>query len=314
MNDVSKLTSNKILIVDDDPKLLAGVRRTLRREFDIDTASNGLEALEALDNHGPYTVIVSDNRMPGIGGFELLKELVFRAPDTIRIMLTGCSDQNTAIEAINEGRIFRFLNKPCSADTLKAAITDAIEEFNLAAERNRLETELQKMAFVDELTGANNRRRFFELGQEEFDRACRFKRPLSVLMVDADHFKSFNDEYGHATGDIVLKNVAASIGGSLREADILGRYGGEEFVAVLVETDHSTAAVVAERVRKAVEQMAINTPNGNLSVTVSIGLATTNSQDGTLTALIERADAALYQAKENGRNRVGVADRFELTI
>ena len=175
-----------------------------------------------------------------------------------------------------------------------------------AVQNAQLFTQVQRLALTDPLTGINNRRHFFELALAEFERARRYGRPLSALMLDLDNFKDNNDKYGHLVGDEILREVAARCAQNLREADILGRYGGEEFVCLLPETDVEDARNVAERVRRRVADVPIITRAGSIPVTVSIGASELNRSNNDVLSLIEQADAALYESKQGGRNQVVV--------
>jgi len=296
--------SSKVLIVDDDPNVLSGFRRHMRNRLTIHAVCNGKEALEALEGEGPFAVIVADMRMPGMSGVQLLGEFVRRAPDTSRIMLTGCGEQETAKEAVNEGNIFRFLTKPCPPETLVKVIEEAIEEHIRIVQEREHVIELQESAFTDELTGVGNRRHFLELARHEIRRARRSGKPLSAVMLDADFFKKVNDNFGHQVGDEVLRMLARICEESLRESDVLGRYGGEEFAILFPETDVIKAKDVAERIRKAVAAEVVETEDGPVRITVSMGVASGMGKDVGIDAILERADAALYVAKENGRDRV----------
>ncbi|GLR64245.1 sensor domain-containing diguanylate cyclase [Marinospirillum insulare] len=166
---------------------------------------------------------------------------------------------------------------------------------------------LTHRANFDALTGINNRRAFFELGEKELKQAHRQAIPLVALMADADHFKKVNDTYGHAVGDLVLKDLAKTLTNTLRDVDICGRIGGEEFAVLLPHTPEEEALEVAERLREALAARKVPLPDGNtLSFTVSVGLALLTTEDQHLDKLMQKADLALYQAKEQGRNRVVV--------
>jgi diguanylate cyclase (GGDEF)-like protein len=173
-------------------------------------------------------------------------------------------------------------------------------------ERKRMESLLHNMAMLDPLTNLYNRRQFYSLAKSEIERAKRYGHALSVLMIDLDHFKKINDQYGHLAGDQVLITVAQTIKAGLRENDVVGRYGGEEFVALLPETTADQAYEVSERIRRAVSETRFETSTGTASVTMSIGVADWSAEmantGSDLDLLLGRADRALYCAKDHGRN------------
>lgn len=169
----------------------------------------------------------------------------------------------------------------------------------------RLTAEIEQMASTDALTGLCNRRQFFTLAQAEFERARRYGHPLSLVMLDVDHFKHVNDTHGHGVGDEVLRAVARRIVDGMRQADIAARYGGEEFVIMLPETPGAAATqMFGERLRSRVSDAPIDTSAGRLEVTISMGVATVQADRETLANALKRADEALYAAKRAGRNRV----------
>ncbi len=164
--------------------------------------------------------------------------------------------------------------------------------------------------YLDSLTGVYIRDLILRLAEMEFDQSRRYKLPLTVMMLDIDHFKKVNDTYGHSTGDAVLKSTAQVFSTNLRKADIIGRYGGEEFLVILPVTGELGATLLAKRLLKVVSENVIKSKKHSVTVTVSIGIATfdpQSSQDDNVNALIDRADKALYEAKNGGRNtfRVG---------
>lgn len=178
-------------------------------------------------------------------------------------------------------------------------------------ERKRLEQELQaalgrarEMASTDELTGLNNRRAFFELGEQSFRQARRSGRSMAVIMLDIDHFKRINDTHGHQVGDRVLQALADTLRPLLREADILGRLGGEEFAVILSDTGLGPATAIAERLRRVIEAMAVEQEPEPIRFTASFGVAAGSAADLNLDRLLGEADQALYKAKRAGRNRV----------
>jgi len=169
------------------------------------------------------------------------------------------------------------------------------------ARRTELEEKLLYQAHTDELTGANNRRYFMQLGREEISRSLRYDRPLSLLLLDLDHFKVINDKFGHDTGDEVLRSFSWLCRRTLREPDILGRLGGEEFAVLIPEESINGALKTAERLRAAVEEEFAATP---YHLTVSIGVTEIQHSDSTISDLLKRADAMMYKAKDQGRNQV----------
>jgi len=174
--------------------------------------------------------------------------------------------------------------------------------------RKRAERALRELATQDPLTGVSNRRRFFEAARHEFERARRHKRPLSILMLDVDEFKGVNDCHGHAAGDMMLKALCTVLQASVRKIDFVGRLGGEEFGVLLPEAELPVAAQIAERCRRAVEASVARDGGKELKFTASFGVAALSDADGSAEDCLRRADAALYRAKQRGRNRVESGD------
>ena len=171
--------------------------------------------------------------------------------------------------------------------------------------RKKMEEELQRLATTDTLTGILNRRQFFILAEQEVERSRRYDRTLALLLYDIDHFKQVNDTFGHQAGDIVLRELAKLVHEQLRRNDIEGRVGGEEFAVLLPETTISEAVVLAERIRGIIESFAINIGETSLHITASFGVTAVKENDVALDSIYKRADSALYEAKNAGRNRVG---------
>jgi diguanylate cyclase (GGDEF)-like protein len=180
----------------------------------------------------------------------------------------------------------------------------------LVFELERAHADLSQVAIRDSLTQLYNRRHFMDQLQVEAGRHFRTGEPMTLLMIDADRFKSINDAFGHGTGDRALQAIARACQASLRDYDVLARYGGEEFAALLPGTSRQEACDVAERIRTTVAGVQIETPNGGwVTVTVSIGISTLSSPDPECKQLFDSADSALYAAKNSGRNRWVVAER-----
>jgi diguanylate cyclase (GGDEF)-like protein len=187
------------------------------------------------------------------------------------------------------------------------------KQVSVALDNAQLIHELENLATTDSLTRLHNRRHFLERAEAEFERSRRYQRPLSIFLLDADHFKEINDTYGHDIGDQALRILATICRQNLRQLDVIGRYGGEEFVAFLPETSMAKAMEVAERLRVGVEGIDLEVPGGNVRLTVSIGVATATAQTDSIAALINEADRALYEAKRAGRNKV-VLSRSDLGV
>ena len=260
--------------------------------YDLNQFSQTLAALRA---GKPLTIMVNDPSIDRSDWEELIKNEV---KSTICVPMI-VSDQLLGYAEIWESRYERTW----SPEEVRLCQTTA----NLAAvaiENASLYQEMQHLAVTDALTGVYNRRGLFEIGQREVSRARRFVRPLSVVMLDIDHFKQINDVHSHAIGDTVLQTIVHQCQAYLRDMDILGRYGGEEFAILLPETDRMAGYQVAERLRMLIASNPVPTLNGPINVTVSMGVASATVEVEHLAVLLDRADTAMYAAKEAGRNRV----------
>jgi diguanylate cyclase (GGDEF)-like protein/PAS domain S-box-containing protein len=211
--------------------------------------------------------------------------------------------------ALYDGRGAWILARVAPLRDAAGQVVGAIEIIRDITEHKRLEEDLRQLTRLDPLTQLFNRRYFFTQAEQEYQRFRRYHRPMALCMIDIDHFKSVNDRHGHLVGDTVLCAVAQTLYDSLRQVDILARYGGEEFVVLLPETDLQTARASAERLRAAVAERRIETPNGPVSVTLSLGVvAVDNGRSMTLEQLLDAADQMLYRAKQAGRDRVEIWD------
>ena len=213
------------------------------------------------------------------------------------------------IEMISpEGETHTFLVSARPLMDLTAEIVGVVESYRDITERKQIEQELRRMAVTDPLTGAFNRRQFLERAQEEIERSRRYRTALTLIMIDIDHFKGVNDTFGHDAGDAVLIAMVAESKAQLRGSDIFCRLGGEEFAAILTHTPPDLGCLAAERLRQTLGALEVGTARGPVRFTVSIGVASMAAEAASLDQIMKRADDALYEAKQQGRNRVITAE------
>ena len=301
-----EIQTQTVLVVDDEPPNIQALGTLLKDEYRIQVANSGEKALAIVqDEAQPLPdLILLDIQMPGIDGYELCR-ILKEDPKTegiVVIFVTARDATSDEEHGLKLGAV-DYISKPISPAIVHARVDT---HMNLKRKTDMLE----RFALLDGLTGIHNRRYFDEQLEKEISRNIREDRPLSVIMMDIDHFKEFNDHYGHGAGDQCLKKVAHALTDTLsRPGDTLCRYGGEEFVALLPGNDGGGAGVVAERLREAVEALSIAHEYSSVSdvVTLSLGIAfaePAGEHKGTAESLIKRADEALYAAKRAGRNRV----------
>lgn len=290
--------SARILVVDDDPAVRDSIQEFLTIiNYRVDAAASAEEAMEVIRNKHA-DVIITDIMMEGMDGLELT-HFIKTHYDTDVIVMTGYTGDYTYEEAINKGAD-DFVFKPIKFEELKLRLKRVLRERRLAKERMLMLDQLQELAITDDLTKLFNSRHFYNQLENEVNRYQRYKRPFSILMIDLDHFKRFNDTYGHLEGDRILRQVGRKITSCMRTMDTAYRYGGEEFTVLLPETDCEAAVTVAERIKDAVNRETTGLID-EFSVTVSIGVTEYSDADS-ISALIKRADKAMYVAKQRGRN------------
>jgi two-component system, cell cycle response regulator len=220
------------------------------------------------------------------------------------VMLTGEDDQADKIEGLDLGAD-DYMTKPFHMPELIARIRAGLRIVALQNELIDANRRLAQLSITDGLTNLYNHRHFQDELAKHFTESMRYDRPLSLALIDIDFFKKVNDTWGHAVGDLVLKNVAAIFGDSIRHSDLAARYGGEEFGVIMPETEMEQAITFAEKIREIVEATPFETEETTVRVTVSIGISSVpHPTIKTPMALIEDADESLYRAKENGRNQV----------
>ena len=304
---------DRILVVDDHPDNVEIINARLSsRGFQVDTASNGQEALDRVQADPPHLILL-DVMMPLMDGYEVARRIKNdEALPYIPIILVTARDSTAdKVEGLDAGAD-DYLTKPINFPELEARVRSMLRIKRLQDELDQKNRELEvankrlrRLSITDGLTELFNHRHMHELLHEEFERTKRSSEPLAVVMLDLDRFKQVNDTYGHPTGDVILYETARLIDDSAREIDMVGRYGGEEFIAILPGTDEEAAAQFAERVRHAVEQYVYRDEATEVRMTLSAGVASFPSGDiDHPESLIKSADEALYSAKESGRNRV----------
>ena len=313
-------TAPLLLIVDDHEDNVDVLRARLgARGYRIATASDGEEALR-LVAECPPDLILLDVMMPRVDGHEVARRVKADPglPFIPIIMQTALDSVESKVEGLRAGAD-DYITKPINFAELEARVRSMlrIKALQTALEKRERELaaaneELQRMAVTDGLTGLFNRRHLEERLREMFEHSQRFREPLACVMFDLDHFKSVNDTYGHQAGDAVLRQLAVLLKSNAREVDRIGRYGGEEFMALLPGTVLDAAVTFAERTRQAVEGHVFTLDGGTLRRTMSCGAAAwPHPRIKHREALVKFADDALYVAKELGRNRVVRFDSAE---
>lgn len=284
-----------VLVVDDDPSVCHLFSAMLKAHgFEVVAEEDGHKALGLLRDGG-FDVVVLDLVMPHIDGLSMIAEIREYDAALPILVVTGYGSAETTVAAMRCGAT-DFVTKPVD----DAAFLD------LRVRRAWDLEHARRLANTDGLTGIYNHRYLQERLRSEIDRAERYSRPLSVIMADLDHFKHFNDAYGHPRGDEVLIEVAHTLRRLSRATDVVARYGGEEFTLILPETPASEARVLAERARECIAAFCL-TADAEHPVTLSAGIAAHHA-GMTKEELIEAADCALYRAKREGRDRVFLAE------
>lgn len=309
----------RILAVDDDPMSLKLLERLLLKSgHQVVCAKDGNEALQLALEINPQ-VVIADWMMPGLSGVDVCRSLrrIESGRDIFFLLLTGRGEEDRVVEAFDAG-VDDFVVKPFNARILMARLKGGQRVIELkeqveaerrtvrsqVAELGLLTRKLRTAALTDVLTELPNRRYAMKKLEQEWDSSVRNNRPLSVIMIDVDHFKKVNDVHGHDVGDIVLKETAAGLRKATRQGEEPARLGGEEFLVICANTSKEQAKACAERIRSGIENNQIKGGSFDGRVTASVGVAERVASMTTLDALIKAADEAVYAAKSGGRNQV----------
>lgn len=300
----------RVLVADDDELLRRSVRLQLQKDgYAVVEAEDGNQAWDLIRREG-VQLVISDWNMPGLEGPELAR-LVRSTPlpqYTYLILLTANTHKRDVVAGLQAGAD-DYLTKPFDPDELRARVAIGVRVVELESQLRATMQQLQELAVRDGLTNLYNRRAFDTRLEDEFQRARRYRRPLSLVMMDIDHFKNYNDTHGHPQGDQLLRELAQLLINSVRSTDFVARYGGEELAVLLPETALNNAVEVANMLHTQVGHFPFPKrevqPLG--AITISVGVAGYQETYLTASDLLEAADQALYRAKKGGRNRVVVA-------
>ncbi|GFO55892.1 hypothetical protein GMSM_28990 [Geomonas sp. Red276] len=309
-----------LLVVDDEETLRSVLSQVLEADgFKVSEASSGEEALQSF-REVSHPLVITDIRMGGMSGIELLTEIKQHNPDTQVVIMTSHASLDSAVTALRAGA-YDYLIKPFeSLDLISAVAGRAAEKARLVAQNRELVEQLKRAneelqeanealkerAVRDGLTGLFNHRYFQESLAQEISRAKRYQKQCSLIFMDVDHFKVYNDTHGHPEGDSLLKTLAGILKSGVRSSDVAARYGGEEFVLMLPETAKQDAMRIAESMRARVAEEPFpgreKQPLGIVSVSVGVACYPDDGIDPP--ALLAYADRLLYEVKRSGRNRV----------
>lgn len=328
-----------LLVVDDEPYILRTLSTLLASDFNVLTADSA-DAAQEVFAKAPVDLLLTDQNMPRRTGVQLCEWVRQHHPRTVRILMTGYTELDDAIGAINRGHVYHYLPKPWRTEELIQVLRNAAEKCALEHSRDELleelrhakadlerrvvertheledanhllqqrTRELERLALTDPLTGLLNRRAMEDSAAFELKRHNRYAGALTFALIDADHFKDVNTKYLLTGGDEVLRSLARVLTGSLREVDLVGRMGGEEFLVIAPETNEDGAIRLAERIRSTVANTPIHYQQHNIRLTVSLGLAVADvGVTATYEAMYGLAAKCLSRAKEGGRNRFHIS-------
>lgn len=309
--------NRRVLIAEDDPVSRRVLEVMLAKwGYQVKATENGADALSFLQSADSPRLAVLDWMMPGLEGVEVCRRLREQSgqPYIYVLLLTARSDREDLVAALHAGAD-DYLTKPFDARELRARLIVGQRIVDLQDQLIGAREELRFRATHDALTGIFNRSEILDALSREGVRQARERGSFAIALIDLDHFKNVNDTYGHAAGDFVLREAARRMSSCIRPYDMLGRYGGEEFLLLIPSTDASGALCLAERIRTAISKEPIESPNGPVGLTASLGVAISTYREPQPEGnLLQQADTALYRAKAKGRNRVEFGASLPLPV
>ena len=292
---------NASIAVVDDSRFSINVIRSILELHRIQNLESFNDPQELIDSGKEYDIYFIDMVLPKISGKQLVMRIRREHPHAVIIIISALEDFNTIAHALDAGAD-DYLTKPFDARLMMARLRTNFRSFIVMKELEKQREFQKEMAITDSLTGAKNRRYVFDQLEREIHRTKRHKHPLSMLLLDIDYFKKINDQYGHFTGDNILKSISEMFKRECRNTDIFGRYGGEEFILVMPDTPLDAATQTSDRLRQVFSEMKFTEKDSNFRVTFSGGVC--QWKDETVEELLKKADKLLYQAKEAGRNNI----------
>ncbi len=305
----------KILLAEDDRVSRLLMQRILERfGYEVILAEDGRQAVEILSRTDAPRLALVDWMMPELDGIALCREVRGRQQDGhyVYLLLLTSKQNSEDIVAGLEAGADDYITKPCQPAELRARLHTGRRILSLEEKLVEAREEMRFRATRDDLTVLWNRASILAMLRSELERSSRERKSVSILLCDLDHFKHVNDNHGHLIGDMVLQEVATRLTASVRGYDAVGRYGGEEFLIVLGNCDHSDLEARSEEIRNAIASTPIQTGGAALCVSISIGAVTCGEAEAAIPIerILARADAAMYRAKAEGRNRTAFADPF----
>jgi len=281
-----------ILCIDDDMHILEALQRDLRQHFDLALATNFVEAQKAFSQK--VSIVICDYNLQSTNGLEILNWVKDTHPQTLRVLLTGEVGLSDISQAIETNLIHKFILKPWEPELLRLHMHEAESTLRLLGERDRF----KELSITDPVTELTNHRFFQEKLRLEIQKAKQTKTAVSLIMIDVDHFKILNDQFGHPRGDQILSMLAQKLASEMKPQYSLSRYGGEEFVVIMPKTSAEFAFAFAEVLRNSVSQI----PSLQFRLSISLGVASYPEHGLDADEVLAVADQALYLAKKQGRN------------